>query len=107
MSSRFLEAARCFSAKSQSTQKPLISLLCEIAKAKTRITAKEKPISGSPKYAFRCFLLSLGMIGSKYKAARKTLLSKLDGNSSWKNGAPAKEEAEAPEAETAAIAEAV
>jgi len=72
-----------------------ISLLCETAKAKTRITAKEKPISGSPKYAMRCFLLSIGMIGTEYKSARKILLSKLEGNSSWKNGIPVKDEAEA------------
>lgn len=69
-----------------------ISLLCENAKAKKRITAKEKPIDGSPKYAMRCFLLSIGMIGAQYKAARKILLSKLEGNSSWKNGAPIKEQ---------------
>ena len=36
----------------------------------------------------RCFLLSIGMIGTEYKASRKILLSKLEGNSSWKNGAP-------------------
>ena len=65
-----------------------ISLLVDTAKRKTRVTAKEKPIEGSPKYAMRCFLLSIGMIGDKYKAARKTLLSKLDGNSAWKNGRP-------------------
>ena len=66
----------------------LVSLLCKTAKEKKRVTAKEKPLEGSPKYAMRCFLLSLGMIGAEYKAARKTLLSKLEGNSSWKNGLP-------------------
>ena len=66
----------------------LISLLCNTAKRKTRVTAKERPIEGSPKYAMRCFLLSIGMIGDVYKAARKILLSKLDGNSAWKNGRP-------------------
>jgi hypothetical protein len=34
----------------------------------------------------RCFLLSLGFIGDEYKAARKILLSRLEGNSSWKGG---------------------
>lgn len=85
----------------------LISLLCATAKAKKRVTAKEKPIEGSPKYAMRCFLLSLGMIGAEYKSARKILLSKLDGNSSWKNGAPTKEEPEATAANETTHAEAV
>ena len=66
----------------------LVSLLCKTAIEKKRITAKEKDLDGSPKYAMRCFLLSIGMIGTEYKAARKILLSKLEGNSSWKNGAP-------------------
>ena len=42
------------------------------------------------KYAFRCFLLRLGFIGSEYKKERKILLQNLSGNSSWKNGAPEK-----------------
>ena len=64
----------------------LISLLCRTALEKKRVTAKEKNAEGNPKYAMRCFLLSLGFIGDEYKAARKILLSRLDGNSSWKNG---------------------
>lgn len=73
----------------------LVSLLCRTALAKKHVTAKEKDADGNPKYAFRCFLLSLGFIGDEYKAARKILLSKLDGNSSWKNGK--KEEAASDE----------
>jgi hypothetical protein len=64
----------------------LISLLCKTALQKKRVTAKGKDVEGSQKYAMRCFLLSLGFIGDEYKAARKILLSKLEGNSSWKNG---------------------
>mgnify|MGYP000861539596 CR=1 FL=1 len=64
----------------------LVSLLCKTAKEKKRITVKEKDIDGNPKYAMRCFLLSLGFIGDEYKAARKILLSRLEGNSSWKDG---------------------
>ncbi len=63
----------------------LISLLCRTALEKKRVTAKERVIEGSPKFAMRCFLLSLGFIGDEYKAARKILLSKLEGNSAWKN----------------------
>jgi len=63
----------------------LINRLCKTATQKKRVTAKEKETEGSPKYAMRCFLLSLGFIGEEYKGARKILLSKLEGNSSWKN----------------------
>ena len=51
-----------------------------------RITAKPKE-NENEKYAFRCFLLRLGFIGDEYKADRKLLLSKLNGSSSFKNGA--------------------
>lgn len=64
----------------------LVSLLCKTAIEKKRITAREKDIDGNPKYAMRCFLLSLGFIGGEYKAARKILLSRLEGNSCWKGG---------------------
>lgn len=64
----------------------LISLLCKTALQKKRVTAKEKILDKNPKYAMRCFLLSLGFIGDEYKTARKILLSGLEGNSSWKNG---------------------
>jgi len=66
----------------------LISLLCKTALEKKRVTAKEKDVEGSTKYAMRCFLLSLGFIGDEYKAARKILLSRLEGNSAFKNGKP-------------------
>lgn len=64
----------------------LVSLLCKTAIEKKRVTAKEKDAPDNPKYAMRCFLLSLGFIGDEYKTARKILLSRLEGNSSWKNG---------------------
>jgi len=68
----------------------LVCLMCRTAREKKRVTAREKDYDGSPKFAMRCFLLSLGFIGAEYKTARKILLSKLEGNSSWKNGAPEK-----------------
>ena len=64
----------------------LIGLLCKTALEKKRVTAKEKGLDENPKYAMRCFLLSLGFIGNEYKETRKILLTKLEGNSSWKNG---------------------
>ena len=68
----------------------LVSLLCKTAIQKKRVTAKERTVEGSPKYAMRCFLLSLGFIGDDYKTARKILLSRLDGSAAFKNGAPRK-----------------
>jgi len=70
----------------------LVSLLCKTAVEKKRVTAKGKNGIENPKYAMRCFLLSLGFIGDEYKAARKILLSKLEGDSSWKNGKKAETE---------------
>ena len=64
----------------------LVSLLCKTALEKKHVTMKEKAVEGSPKYAMRCFLLSLGFIGDEYKAARKILLSKLEGSTSRKHG---------------------
>lgn len=62
-----------------------ISALCELAKTAKRVTAKEKD-TGNDKYAFRCFLLRLGFIGSEYKAERKILLRNLTGSSAFRNG---------------------
>lgn len=61
-----------------------ITALCDMAKNQSRITAKEKsPLN--EKYAFRCFLLRLGFIGSEYKKERKILLRNLSGSSAFKN----------------------
>lgn len=62
-----------------------ISQLCRMSYERRRITAKEKPVENE-KYAFRCFLLRLGFIGDEYKTSRKILLSKLSGNTAFKNG---------------------
>jgi len=44
----------------------LVSLLCKAAIEKKRVTAKGKDEVDNPKYAMRCFLLSLGFIGDAY-----------------------------------------
>ena len=62
-----------------------ISMLCLMARTQKRVTAKEK-IVDNEKYAFRCFLLRLGMIGSAYKESRKILLQNLIGSSAFKSG---------------------
>ena len=63
----------------------LISALCDMSINQKRITAKEK-VTDNEKYAFRCFLLRLGFIGSEFKAERKILLRNLAGNSAFKSG---------------------
>lgn len=70
-----------------------ISALCELAANAKRVTAKEKEIDND-KYAFRCFLLRLGFIGSEYKAERKILLRNLTGSSAFRNGGAANEVSE-------------
>ena len=60
--------------------------LCEMAATQQRVTAKEKPVDNE-KYAFRCFLLRLGLIGDEYKTDRKILLQNLTGSGSFKSGA--------------------
>lgn len=70
-----------------------ISALCELAKNAKRVTAREKEIDND-KYAFRCFLLRLGLIGSKYKEERKILLRNLTGSSAFRNGGSANEVSE-------------
>ena len=62
-----------------------ISKLCLMARTQKRVTAKEK-IVDNEKYAFRCFLLRLGMIGNAYKESRKILLQNHTGSSAFKSG---------------------
>ena len=64
-----------------------ISLLCGFAKNQKRINNKPDT-SDNEKYAFRCFLLRIGMIGAEYKAARKVLLRDLTGSAAFRHGRP-------------------
>ena len=70
-----------------------ISALCDFAKNQKRVNNK-LDTSDNEKYAFRCFLLRLGMIGSEYKSARKVLLRNLTGSSAFRHGKPEKEESD-------------
>lgn len=63
----------------------LSAALCQMAREKKRIIAKEKD-SQNDKFDLRLFLVRLGFIGDEYKAARRILLRNLTGNSSWKSG---------------------
>lgn len=64
-----------------------ITMLCEFAKNLKRVVNKPDT-SDNEKYAFRCFLLRLGMIGEEYKPMRKVLLRNLTGSSAFRHGKP-------------------
>lgn len=64
-----------------------ITMLCEFAKNLQRVVNKPDA-SDNEKYAFRCFLLRLGMIGAEFKPARKVLLRHLTGSSAFRHGKP-------------------
>ncbi len=61
-----------------------IAALCRMAKEAKRVTATETEVE-SEKYAFRCFLLRLGFIGSDSKAHRKILMKRLSGTAAFPN----------------------
>ena len=80
-----------------------IPMLCEFAKVRKRVAVKTTTSDNgitdgsdfNEKYAFRCFLLRLGMIGEEYKAARKVLLRNLTGSSAFRSGkAPATDQSQ-------------
>ena len=64
-----------------------ITALCEFAKNLKRVVNKPDT-SNNEKYAFRCFLLRLGMIGEEYKPVRRVLLRRLTGSSAFRHGKP-------------------
>ena len=68
-----------------------IGKLAEHSKKQKRISSKVKKTENE-KYAFRCFLLRLGFIGTEYKKQRKILLSRLNGSAAFKVGKPAGDE---------------
>ena len=65
-----------------------IQMLCEFAKAQKRINNKHDG-TDNPKYAMRCYLLRLGMIGEQFKKTRKVILRNLDGSSAFRHGGDA------------------
>ena len=64
-----------------------ITMFCEFAKNLQRVVNKPDA-SDNEKYAFRCFLLRLGMIGEEYKPVRRVLLRRLTGSSAFRHGKP-------------------
>ena len=49
----------------------------------------KKVTSANEKYAFRCWMLRLGLIGEEFRTCRSIFLKHLDGNSAWRYGAAA------------------
>ena len=62
-----------------------VGLLCDMAQKLKRVTSKIRAVDNE-RYAFRCFLLRLGMIGNEYKISRRVLLKNLDGDAAFKTG---------------------
>ena len=65
-----------------------MALLCGIrslAMTLHRVNRRETDVPNE-KYAFRCFLLRLGMVGTDSKKSRKILLKNLSGSSAWRDG---------------------
>ena len=63
----------------------LIEKLCTMAREQKRVTATDKDPMNA-KYAFRCFLLRLRLIGKEYKTTREILLRNLEGSSAFRTG---------------------
>lgn len=61
-----------------------VDKLVQYAQNHRRILSEPRE-ENNEKYAFRCFLLRLGFIGTKYKAQRKVLLRNLTGSAAFKN----------------------
>lgn len=46
-----------------------------------------RTVTDNEKYAFRCWMLRLGLIGDDFKTCRLHFLKNLEGNSAWRHGA--------------------
>ena len=69
-----------------------VAALCRMSKEAKRVMATQKE-APNEKYAFRCFLLRLGFIGTEYKKDRKILLKNLSGSAAFRDGKKGGEEA--------------
>ena len=62
----------------------VLSILIDEQSRKLKHASYRKKEVDNEKYAMRCWLLRLGMIGVEYKTSRKILLGKLTGNCSFR-----------------------
>lgn len=60
--------------------------VCHQALTQTKASAK-RTVTNNEKYAFRCWMLRLGLIGNEFKTCRLHFLKHLDGNSAWRQAA--------------------
>lgn len=65
--------------------------MIKFVKKASRVTVHDQPVENE-KFAFRIFLIRLGMVGTEFKGARKILMENLTGNSAWRDGRPQKGE---------------
>lgn len=61
----------------------LVALISKNAKTIKHASSKQRE-TDNDKYAFRTWILRLGMIGDEYKTTRKTLLANLEGNGAFR-----------------------
>lgn len=95
----FFPAAATSSAVLAAVQ--LSALAASQAASQRQVRTKDRPVANE-KYAMRCFLLRIGMIGPEYAVARRELLGRLSGDGSFKSGsrrsdAPASAALDAPQ----------
>ena len=75
---------RTLTAEESKAYTTFLTMLVDMAKRQTRVKEHAKEAENE-KYAFRCFLLRLGMIGPEYKTTRKILLQHLAGSTAFKH----------------------
>jgi len=80
-----------------------LALATKALTAKGAMARKRTFNAATAKYDFRVFLLRLGLIGDDFKTARKLLMAKLDGSSSYKNGPPSSRPGTADAAPTSPV----
>lgn len=61
----------------------LVELINQMALTQQRVV-KEKNFTANEKYAFRVWLVRLGMVGDEYKTARRVLLKNMPGNAAFR-----------------------
>lgn len=52
-----------------------------------KTASPRRTVTDNEKYAFRCWMLRLGLIGDEFKTCRLHFLKNLEGNSAWRHGA--------------------
>ncbi|WP_425057991.1 hypothetical protein SCACP_25830 [Sporomusa carbonis] len=60
--------------------------VCNQALTQKKASAK-RTVTDNEKYAFRCWMLRLGLIGDEFKTCRLHFLKHLEGNSAWRQAA--------------------